>query len=333
MPATVHDVARVAGVSIKTVSNVVNNYAHISPQTKRKVLEAIDQLDYTPNLAARNLRMGKSGVIGLIIPDLRNVYFAELAADVMRAAERHGLAVLIEMVNDRKTETAALHGSRIQMTDGVLYSALALGQEDVDLLDIPTPMVLLGDRIFNGPKDHVTIQNTEGAKRATQHLIETGRRKILVLGSHEGELIGSAGLRLEGYRQGLEEADIDYDASLVYPAGTWLRSDGAHAMREALKAQVVFDAVFAFNDALAFGAMRVLQEAGLRIPSDVALIGFDDIDETRYSSPTLSTIDPGRTEIAERAVDALVQRMNGETDILPREIPADFRLVVRESTS
>ena len=333
MAATVHDVAREAGVSIKTVSNVVNSQPFVSEATALKVKAAIDKLGYTPNLAARNLRSGRKGVIGLIIPDLRNTYFAELAAEVMLAAERHGLAVLIDMVKqNRESEIAALRGSRIQMTDGVLYSALSLEPEDLGALDISTPMVLLGDRIFNGPTDHVTIQNTEGARAATQHLIETGRRKILALGAHPGEVVGSAGLRLEGYRQALSEAAIAYDPSRVFEAGRWLRADGATAMSAALARGVEFESVFAFNDLMAFGAIRTLQDAGYSIPDDVALIGFDDVDESRYSSPPLSSVDPGRAEIAERAVAALVERMGSSSPIPPREMPVGFRVVARDST-
>lgn len=334
MAATLHDVARMAGVSIKTVSNVVNGYAQIRPSTKSRVLDAIAALNYKPNMVARNLRVGRMGVIGFIMPDLRNPYFAELAGEVMRAADVHGLAVLIEQVKgDRESEIAALHGSRMQMTDGILYSALALSQADTDLIMIDTPMVLLGERIFKGPTDHVTMQNVEGAKAATQHLLDIGRTRILALGAHEGEVVGSAGLRLEGYREALSDAGIEYDERLVRHTGTWHRADGARIMREAIKERLQFDAVFGFNDSLALGAMRVLQEEGIHIPSDVAVIGFDDIDETRYSSPTLTTINPGRSEIAIRAVEALVERMSGSAPIAPREITVAFNLIIRESTS
>lgn len=335
MAATLHDVARVAGVSIKTVSNVVNDRDQIRATTRQKVLDAIALLDYKPNLVARSLRVGKSGVIGLIMPNLRNPYFAELADDVMRAADRHGLSVLIEQVRgDRESEIAVLRGSRMQTTDGILYSPLALDQGDVSRLSGPVPMVLLGDRIFNGPRDHVTMQNTEGAKAATTHLIDIGRTRLLAIGAHEGETIGSAGLRLRGYREALDDASIPFDQNLVGHAGTWHRSDGAAAMRRALTAGAKFDGVVAFNDSLALGAIRVLQELGFRIPQDVAVVGFDNIDETRYSLPTLTTIDPGREEIARTAVDTLVERMaRGGSDRPPRELPAIFKLVIRESSA
>jgi DNA-binding LacI/PurR family transcriptional regulator len=332
---TLHDVARLAGVSIKTVSNVINDYPHIRPATRTKVEAAIDELGYQPNLSARSLRSGRSGVISLLIPDLRNAYFAELADAVMRAAQAKGLSVIIEqMPGGKKEELEILRGPRMQLVDGILYSVLALGEEDAHQLDKRMPMVLLGDRIFHGPKDHVTMQNTAGAKAATDHLLSLGRRRIAALGAHPGEVVGSAGLRLEGYRQALAEHGVQYEQSRVIPVSTWHRKDGAEAMRAFLAEGVPFDGLVAFNDSMALGAMRVMQEAGLRIPDDVAVIGFDDIDETRYSIPSLSTIDPSKDQIAETAVELLLERIeNPDSDEPARDLSTAFRVVQRESSA
>ncbi|MFB2600058.1 LacI family DNA-binding transcriptional regulator [Herbiconiux sp. P17] len=336
MSITLHDVARLAGVSIKTVSNVINDYPYIKPDTRAKVLAAIEELDYRPNLSARGLRSGRTGAIGLIIPDLRNAYFAELADAVMTAAHKRDRYVLIEQVGgaDKETELAILRGPRMQQVDGILYSVLALGQEDTALLDIPTPLVLLGDRIYNGPTDHVTMPNVGGARAATEHLLGLGRTRILAFGAHENEVIGSAGLRLRGYAEAMAAAGLRVQPELVVNIGNWHRFDGAEAMRAVLASGIRFDGVVAFNDSLALGAMRVLQEAGLRVPDDVAFIGFDDIDETRYSLPTLSTIDPGRAEIAEVAVGWLLERISAAPgSIAPREHETTIRLVQRESST
>lgn len=335
MSITMHDVAKLAGVSIKTVSNVINDYPYLRAETKQKVLDAIDTLGYHPNLSARGLRSGRTGVISLIIPDLRNAYFAELADSVMRAAAGEGLAVLIQQVGgDRKAEIEALHGPRMTNVDGILYSVLALDDSDVDQLDIPTPLVLLGERIFNGPTDHVTMHNIEGAKAATEHLLSLGRRRLLAFGAHPGEVIGSAGLRLSGYKSALADAGIDFDPELVVTVVHWHRFDGAAAMRDFLARGIPFDGVVAFNDSIALGAMRVMQEAGIAIPGDVAVIGFDDIDETRYTLPTLSTISPGMEEIASVAVQYLRERIErGARSIAPREHLAAYQVVQRESSA
>jgi DNA-binding LacI/PurR family transcriptional regulator len=329
-----HDVSRLAGVSIKTVSNVINDYPYVRDETRQRVLDAIATLGYTPNLSARSLRSGRTNVISLMIPDLRNAYFAELADSVMRAAAERGLSVLIEQFgSDRDRELEALRRPRSQMVDGVLYSVLALDQGDVDIIaGLPVPVVLLGERIFNGPRDHVTMRNGEGARAATEHLIGLGRRRIVALGAHPGEAMGSAALRLAGYREALAAAGLPSDEELVVPVGSWLRRTGADAMRDLLARGVQFDGVVAFNDAIALGALRVLQEAGLRVPADVAVIGFDDIDETQYSMPTLSTIDPGREEIARTAVDLLVRRIEGGSEP-PQEVLVPYRLIPRESSA
>jgi DNA-binding LacI/PurR family transcriptional regulator len=331
-----HDVAGLAGVSIKTVSNVINDYQYLKPETRQRVLDAIDKLGYRPNLSARGLRSGRTGVISLIIPDLRNAYFAELADEVMRAADAKGLSVIIEQSKgDRERELGLLRGPRTSMIDGILYSVLGLEESDAHLLDdIETPIVLLGERIFHGPTDHVTMRNTESTRAATEHLLSLGRKRIVAFGAHRGEVIGSAGLRLDGYREALESAGVAYDEALISEVGGWYRLEGAEAMQKLLDSGVDFDGVVAFSDVIALGAMRVMQEAGIRIPQDVAVVGFDDIDETRYTLPALTTIDPGRAEIAQVAVSYLQERIaQGARSIAPREYFADFHLVERESTS
>ena len=333
MAATMHDVSRLAGVSIKTVSNVINDYPYVRDETRQRVLDAIATLGYTPNLSARSLRSGRTNVISLMIPDLRNAYFAELADSVMRAAAERGLSVLIEQFgSDRDRELEALRRPRSQMVDGVLYSVLALDQGDVDIIaGLPVPVVLLGERIFNGPRDHVTMRNGEGARAATEHLIGLGRRRIVALGAHPGEAMGSAALRLAGYREALAAAGLPSDEELVVPVGAWLRRTGADAMRDLLARGVQFDGVVAFNDAIALGALRVLQEAGLRVPADVAVIGFDDIPLAAHTQPPLTTIRQPLRQMGETAAGLLLDRLAGApSPDAPLIVPTS--LVVREST-
>ena len=327
-----HDVAQRAGVSIKTVSNVVNGYPHIRPQTRERVEEAIAHLGYRVNVSARNLRTRRTDMITLAVPELSLPYFAQLADAVIRAAETRGLTVLIEQTGaGREREIEVLVGQRRQMTDGLIFSPLALGPEDVGLLSAERPLVVLGERIFDAPADHVTMNNVAAARAATAHLAGLGRRRIAVLGAHEGERVGSAALRTEGYRQGLAEAGLPFDPALVGEAGLWHRSTGADAMARLLDSGVEIDAVFALNDAMALGALHVLHARQLDVPGDVALMGFDDIDDVRYSVPTITSVDPGREQIARTAVDLLVERIAGEGGPYRRVIP-DSRIVGREST-
>ncbi|BDV32011.1 LacI family DNA-binding transcriptional regulator [Microbacterium terricola] len=335
MSVTLHDVARAAGVSIKTVSNVINDYPHVRPATRARVNEAIGELGYQPNLSARSLRSGRTGAIALALPELSLSYFAELADSVIRAAERVGQVVIIEQTGgDRERELQLLSSSQRKMTDGLIFSPLGMGMDDAARLDVSYPLVLLGERIFDGPTDHVTMRNIDAARAATEYLISQGRRRIAIVGAHEGEVVGSAGLRLRGYREALDAAGIPFDEQIIAYTTLWHRSNGATAMRELLSRDVDFDAVFGLNDTLALGAMRVLQEAGYRVPGDVSVIGFDDLDEAMYSLPSLTTVDPGRAEIAEIAVRSLMERIETPQAVeAPRLHLAQFRIVERESTA
>ncbi|WP_165067711.1 LacI family DNA-binding transcriptional regulator [Marisediminicola senii] len=335
MSATLHDVARLAGVSTKTVSNVVNDYRYVKPGTRERVQLAIDELGYRPNITARNLRSGRTGVIGLLLPELSLSYFAELADDVIAEAERHGLFVLLEKSGgDRNRELAVLSSPRMQLTDGLIFSPLGMSQEDAHLLPLDYPLVLLGERIFGSQVDHVTMRNVEAARAATEFLIQGGRRRIAVIGAHLEEVVGSAALRLQGYRQALETAGIPFDPALVSYTTLWHRSNGAESMRALIASGVEFDAVFGLNDALTLGAMRALQEKGARVP-EIAVIGFDDIEESQYAMPSLSSVDAGRGQIAAIAVDLLIRRIDEESGSRadPQEILVDFKVVARESTS
>ncbi|GAA1688595.1 LacI family DNA-binding transcriptional regulator [Glycomyces endophyticus] len=333
MAVTLRDVAELAGVSFKTVSNVINGYPHIRPATREKVERAIAELGYQPNLSARSLRSGRTDTIALAVPELNLSYFAELASFVIAAAEEAGLVTLVEQTGgDRDRELALLQSPRLNRTDGLILSPLGLGEEDAAALGGPLPVVMLGERTFDWPCDHVTMRNVEAARAATEYLIASGRRRIAVIGENEAEVMGSARLRLRGYREALAAHGIPYDERLVARATLWHRADGAHAMHDLLDRGADFDAVFGFNDTLALGAMRVLQEAGLRVPQDVAVLGFDDLDEAAYAIPSLTTVDPGREWIARTAVETLLSRIGrGGGEAGPRTRAADFTVVERES--
>ncbi|WDZ85465.1 LacI family DNA-binding transcriptional regulator [Micromonospora cathayae] len=326
------DVAEKAGVSVKTVSNVVNGYQHVRPTTRARVEQAIAELNYRPNLSARNLRKGRTGVIALAVPELDIPYFAELARHVVVAAAELGWTVLIDQTDGgREQERVAATGIGDHLIDGLIFSPLALTADELVGLD-GTPMVLLGERVDPGPADHVMIDNVAAAHEITSHLIGLGRRRIAAVGSQRDPEGASARLRLAGYRAALAAAGLGYDERLVAPAPAWHRADGAAAVRGLLESGVRFDAVFCFNDTLALGALRALHEHGLRVPGDVAVAGFDDIEDGRFSIPTLSTIAPDKERIGRLAVELLVDRIEGDRAAPPRALTAPYRLEPREST-
>lgn len=337
------DVAALAGVSVKTVSNVVNGSTYVSPPTREKVERALAELDYRPNLSARNLRRGRTGVIALALPELDAPYFAELSRFVIDAAAERGWTVLIDQTDglpDR--ERQVLQGIREQLIDGLVFSPITVGREELAARTDSTPMVLLGERIQDGPTHHVAIDNRRAAREVTEHLLSLGHTRIAAIGAQDNPSANTAHLRLAGYREALEAAGLRYDAALVPMTGSYHRADGAELMRRLLELPEPPQAVFCCNDLLALGALRTALTSGLRVPQDLALAGFDDIEDGRYSTPSLTTVSPDKENIARVAVellDSLIsvggRRTNGpggaEAEV--REVEADYRLIVRESTA
>ncbi|MBX9243364.1 LacI family DNA-binding transcriptional regulator [Actinotalea ferrariae] len=326
------DVARVAGVSVKTVSNVVNDFPYVSEATRRRVRAAIDQLGYQMNFSARNLSLGRTGMVTLAVPELSLPYFAELSDEIIDAAAARGYTVLIEQTGGlRQREMEVLFSARRRMTDGLIFSPLALRGGDASALEVDFPIVLLGERALHSQVPHVAMANVDGARAVTEHLLAQGRRRIAVVGGFDESGTGAGSLRTAGVRAALAEAGLALDDALVGHAATWTRGTGADAMRSLLERGRPFDAVVGLNDVLALGAMRVLYERGVGVPDDVAVVGFDDIEEARFSRPSLTTVDPGRTQIARTAVELLLERLDGGTSRAV-EVVADHRLVPREST-
>jgi DNA-binding LacI/PurR family transcriptional regulator len=206
-PTRLKDVAELAGVSVKTVSNVVNDFPYVRPATRAKVQSVLDELGYRPNLTARNLRSGRTGVIALAVPELDEPYFSELASEVVRAAIDVGLTVLIdETGGDRERERAVVAGLRGQMIDGVLLSPLALRESDLQQGASAVPVVLLGERLGSSLADHVAIDNETAARELTEHLIAAGRTRIAVVGAQRPPYGHTGRLRIKGYRAALAAA-------------------------------------------------------------------------------------------------------------------------------
>jgi DNA-binding LacI/PurR family transcriptional regulator len=333
MAVTLHDVARVAGVSYKTVSNVVNDFPHVRPSTRERVRAAIDDLGYQPNFAARALRSGRKNMICLAVPEIDSPYFGGLAAAVIDEASRRDLVIITEQTNrSRERELDILIGQRRALTDGVIISPLALTPSDLDLVQAKAPVVLLDHPLYNGRLDQVTLRDTEAARAVTDHLIARGHRRIAAIGADDHSGHGAGNLRYRGHRQALEAQGIIPDPRLAVFADPWRRREGAESIAGLIESGIDFTAVFAFNDSLALGAIHELQVRGLRVPEDVSVVGFDNIEDSEYSNPTLTTIDPGWRQIAHLAIEALVHRLdNPEAET--RLMMSDFALVERESVA
>nr|WP_042179712.1 LacI family DNA-binding transcriptional regulator [Kibdelosporangium sp. MJ126-NF4]CEL13985.1 Ribose operon repressor [Kibdelosporangium sp. MJ126-NF4]CTQ88353.1 Ribose operon repressor [Kibdelosporangium sp. MJ126-NF4] len=329
--ATLKDVAELAGVSVKTVSNVVNGYSFVKPENERRVREALAATGYKPNVGARNLRRGRTGFIALMVPELSIPYFGELAGGVITAAHTHDWSVLIEQTHGlRDPEVSTLASLGPHMVDGAIISPEALHTQDFTRNPTDVPMVLLGEHSLDVPIDHVGIDNVQAARIAVRHLVDLGRTRIAVVGQNPNR--GTAAQRLAGYHSALADAGLPSPPDYIAPAARYHHRDGAEAMARLLALPEPPDAVFCFNDMLAHGAVRAAAERGYQVPGDIAVVGFDNTEHSAYSLPSLTTIAPDKAALAKAAVDLVHERASG--DVSPvRDVQIPFTLQVRESTA
>jgi DNA-binding LacI/PurR family transcriptional regulator len=334
MSASLRQVAERAGVSIRTVSNVVSGFALVAPETRARVQQAIDELQYRPNAAARHLRGGRSGLVALAIPEIGSPYFGELAGLLVQEAEKRSWMLLVQQTDgDAASERRLLDGVRGQVVDGVVMSPWALSPPQLRRAPGGVPVVLLGEQDADGLLDHVAVDSVAAARDATRHLIGLGRHRIAAIGLQPHLENGTAARRLEGYRAALRSADLPIDPARELPVERLHRADGSAAMRALLESGRPVDAVFCFSDQLALGAMQVALRGGLSIPGDLAVVGFDDIEDGLYATPSLTTISPDKAAIAREALACLADRLEaGPSEGVARRIVVDHHLVIRDST-
>ncbi|AEG42931.1 LacI family DNA-binding transcriptional regulator [Isoptericola variabilis] len=337
MPVTMSDVARAAGVSVMTVSNVLAGRKRVGEETRRRVLAAVDDLGYELNLTARHLRAGRTDTVALVVPRFDHPYFGELAARLARRLDRSGRHLVVEQSGaSREGELEALTLARLHLYDGVLLSVVGMTPDDVARLRTTVPVVLLGEQDMPDRFDQVRMDNVEGARLATAHLLATGARRIAAVGgSTSGR--GMTMVRTLGWRRAHEESGLPIDDALVVPCDVDL-AGGRRAIRQLVAEGTPFDAVFAFTDTLATGVLAGLAEAGLRVPDDVQVVGFDNLDSSEFLVPGLTTVDPGHEAMADHALrllDRLIDRApDGDrgTAVVPEHVTGPVSLVVRGTT-
>ena len=328
------DVARRAGVSPMTVSNVINGRAQrVSEQTRLRVLATIDELGYQVNMTARNLRMGRTGAVGLAVPAFAPGYYAQLAQRLADRFDAHGLRLVLERTGaSRAAELDALAAPRLSSYDGFVLSVVAGDAADLEKLSIDTPVVLIGERAVPARFDHVLMDNVGGARMATEFLLRSGARRIALLGGAAGGAESMQELRTQGYQAAHEAAGVPVRDELVVGCGFGVE-DGYAATHDLVARGIAFDAVFALTDSSAIGALRALAETGRKVPDDVQVVGFDDLDDGRFTVPALTTVEPGNIEMADAICSLLVERIASRPDPVPARVvmPAP-RLVERETT-
>lgn len=331
MTATRRQVAEAANVSVRTVSNVVNGFASVAPATRERVLRIVEELDYRPSEIARMLKRGRSGLIALVLPELDTPYFAELTRSFVELGASHGLTIVVDQTDGDVARELELVGQpdRASLFDGLIVSPLGLRPGDLPSLASDRPVIFLGEDTHDG-FDQVRIDNYAASIDAVSHLVQRGRSRIAAIGA-ESSNPASSSVRLEGYRKALELAGLAFDPSLVAYVDGFRRADGAKAMTALLDQPDHPDAVFCFSDPLALGALRAIHERGLRVPEDIAVVGFDDVEDGRFSMPTLTSISPDKGYIASKTLALMTARLDGSA-VAPATYVAPHTLIVRESS-
>jgi DNA-binding LacI/PurR family transcriptional regulator len=327
-PATIEDVARLAGVSIATVSRVVNGKSPVVPETAQRVMEAIRALNYVPRAAARILASKRTDTLGLIVPEISGEFFAPMLRGIEAAAGEAGFDLLVHTTAYKKPNTRR-HTLGEHNTDGLLVFTGSMEQAELERLQsIGFPVVFLHQTAPEGMNiPVVTVENKKGALLAVEHLIEAhGCRRILYLnGPDDNE---DAGWRERGYRLALEKHGLPFDPALLAP-GNFSSRRAEQTVREALANGLDFDAIFSGDDLAAVGAMSALREAGKRVPEDVKVIGFDDIPLARHLTPPLTTVHAPTEEVGRTATNLLVRLIRRES--VEREILLATELTIRQS--
>lgn len=338
MSVTIKDVAKASGLSISTVSIVLNNKPHsrIPQATCKRVMETARQLNYRPNRLAVGLITKRTKIIGLIVPDISNQYFAQIAAAAERAAEAQGYSIMLCNTNDNPDKDIAYTHTLLERgIDGILFtmSVNARSNRAEECLSIlrgaGVPLVLIDRLVENDSQElsFVTTDDEESGYIATKHLIDLGHRHIGCITGAMGDQ--SAKKRLFGYIKALQEGGIAFNPALV-AEGDYHTTSGFEAAGVLIEQHV--SAIFSHNDMMALGAYKRLLQAGLKTPEDVSLIGIDNLDFTEFLEVPFSTVERTPGKMGEWAVSKMIQLLGGE-DAQPEKLMYSPQLVVRKSTA
>ena len=324
--ATIRDVAHRAQVSVASVSRVLNGFDNVSDETRAKVTEAVSALGYVPHAGARSLSLARSNAIGVVLPDLHGEFFSEIVRGMDRAASAHGYLLLLSNMHDSSRQAAtALHALRGRV-DGLIVMAPHLDESALrDALPSRIPAVLVNTRGHADGHPAIHLDNAAGARAVAEHFVAIGRRRIVHVAGPADNI--DAQERAEAFRAALAK---HRGVELEIVEGDFLEESGEAATQALLDSGRPFDAVFAANDMMAIGALQALHNAGVAVPGDVAVAGFDDIPLARHLG--LTTVRVRIAELGERALERLITMLDKG-----KESPTDEwhspELVVRGTTA
>jgi len=329
----IEDVARAAGVSVATVSRVLNEQGCVLPETQERVRKAADELHYEPNLSARNLRKNESRIILILAPNFSNPYYSNVLAGICDVSRNLGYSTLIYNTYDSNAldQSLVTHLFQKNRADGMI--TLAVNRDDRWLTQFAGkfPLVQCSEYVEDEPMSHISVDNRLAAKESVSHLVAQGHQRIGIVTSANRYL--SSANRLRGYLDALEEAGIAKDDSLIaYASADYSFSSGKQAARDLLSLPEPPSAIFCVSDILALGVIAAAGKMGLQVPWDLSVTGFDDVDYTTMFHPYLTTVSVPCYELGRRSMQLLYDLIVQKSDV-EREVYLPHQLVLRETTA
>ncbi|MCK9190127.1 MAG: LacI family transcriptional regulator [Sphaerochaetaceae bacterium] len=326
---TIHDVAKMAGTSTATVSHVINGTRFVSDELQKKVKEAMKELNYKPNMMARGLKGGSMKTIGVIVPDCTNTFFSEISRAIDRCCFAKGYNIILcNTDNDIKQQSSYCDMLISKMVDGVIMISSDNSDDDINKLTEASIPVVIADRTVNHKGvDNIIVNNEKGGYDATKYLISLGYTKIACIGGPT--FISSSNQRIEGYRKALKESGIEINEDYI-SHGDFHFAGGNKSVSDYMNLKDRPEAVFATNDMMALGFIDGLKSLKMEVPKDVSVIGFDDVQLARITTPKLTTIAQPLNELAQKATDLILNKVE-KTDLNISQIVLDPILVERDS--
>nr|WP_232854527.1 LacI family DNA-binding transcriptional regulator [Geobacillus stearothermophilus] len=326
--ASIKDVAKRANVSTATVSRVLRNTGNVTEETRQRVLEAIEALNYQPNVLGRYLRRMETETVLVVVPDITNPFFSKVLRGIEAVALKHGYQVLLgDTQNDARLEEQYLNVLPQRQVDGMIFLTARIRKELMEEMARQFPIVLACEYLEGTDIPTVSIDNISSARKATEHLIRLGHCRIAHLSGPMNIILSRD--RLRGYQQALAQHELEADAALVQE-GDFTYESGYNLTLKLLALEKPPTAIFAANDEMAIGAIKAVRHRGGRVPDDVAVVGFDDIQMASIFEPSLTTIAQPMFEIGQKAMELLLALIEG-TSARRRQLVLPDRLVIRDS--
>ena len=330
---TIADVARLAGVSKTTVSHAISGKRPVAPATRERITQIIAELGFRPNALARSLRMQRTQMIALIIPDITDPYYPALARGLQDTLASYGYyAILCNTDGEWHQEHEFIANAIQRQVDGIILSSLCTRNENIQqLVENSVAFVSIGPSTCHPNTDHITTDDQTGAMHATRYLLQQGHQRIGFIGGSSKQI--HSGARFAGYCKALEEAHLSIDEALIVE-GDFKRTGGQQAfctLIQRFDAATRPTAIFCANDLMAIGALDVARQLGMKIPNDLAIIGYDDITAASLITPALTTIQPRTYDAGKVAGQLLMERITGMYEGPGRHVAMPHQLIQRES--